>query len=167
MTVKSMNDLFIHSLRDVYYAEKQMLRALPKMIKETKSDELKRAFETHLAETEGQVTRLEKIFDSCKAAIRGTKCEAIEGIIHEAQEMMDDVEDEEVLDAAILSSGQAVEHYEIARYGTLVAWADELGLKEASGLLKQTLEEEKKADRILTDIAKSRINPMARQPGLA
>jgi ferritin-like metal-binding protein YciE len=166
MSVKSMNDLFIHSLRDVYSAEKQILKALPKMIKEIKSDELKRAFETHLAETEGQITRLEKVFESCHSSIRGTKCEAIEGIIHEAQEMMDDVEDEEVLDAAILSSSQAVEHYEIARYGTLVAWADELGLKEASSLLKQTLEEEKNADRTLSNIAKARINPMARQPGL-
>lgn len=165
MPVKSMNDLFIQGLRDMYYAEKQILKSLPKMIKETKSSELKRAFETHLEETEEQVSRLEKVFESCNTAARGIKCEGIEGIIQEAQDMIDEVEDEEVLDAAILSNGQAVEHYEIARYGTLIAWANQLGLKEASGLLTQNLEEEKKTDKLLTRIAESRINPQAQQMG--
>lgn len=167
MPVKSMNDLFVHGLRDIYYAEKQMLKSLPKIIKETKSSELKRAFETHLEETEEQVTRLEKGFESCNTAARGIKCDAIEGIIQEVQDMIDEVEDEEVLDAANLSNSQAVEHYEIARYGTLVAWANELGMSEAAGLLQQTLDEEKKTDKILSQIAESGVNQLARQTGKA
>lgn len=165
MPVKSMNDLFVHGLRDLYYAEKQILKALPKMMKETKSEELKQAFERHLEETQEQVRRLEQVFETCNVAARGIKCEAIEGLIQEAQDMIEEVEDEEVLDAAILSNGQAVEHYEIARYGTLIAWARELGMDECESLLQQSLDEEKKTDKLLTDIAESRINSEARQQG--
>lgn len=165
MPMKSMNDLFIHGLKDIYYAEKQILKALPKMMKETKSTELKQAFEKHLEETHEQVQRLEKVFQACNVAARGIKCDAIEGLIQEAQDMIDDVEDEEVLDAAILSNGQAVEHYEIARYGTLIAWANQLGMNEVTDLLRQSLEEEKRTNRLLTELAESQLNPLAAESG--
>ena len=156
--MKTMDDLFLHHLKDIYYAEKQILKALPKMVKATKSPELSEAFETHRQETEGQVQRLEQIFEILDKPARGVKCEAIEGLIAEAKEVMDEAKESGVLDAGLLASAQAVEHYEIARYGTMSAWANQLGLSKAVKLLEQTLEQEKAADRLLTRLAESAVN---------
>jgi ferritin-like metal-binding protein YciE len=161
MTVKSMDDLFLHMLKDMYNAEKQVLKALPKMAKNSESAELKQAFETHLEETEGQVERLEKVFDMVGKRAQGKLCAAMEGLVEEGKEAMDEIEDPEVLDAALLSGAQAVEHYEISRYGTMVAMANQLGLKDAAKLLEQTLAEEKKTDEILNRIALSSVNKKA------
>jgi ferritin-like metal-binding protein YciE len=159
--MKTMDDLFLHHLKDIYYAEKQILKALPKMVKATKSPELAEAFETHRQETEGQVQRLEQIFEILDKPARGVKCEAIEGLIAEAKEVMDEAKESGVLDAGLLASAQAVEHYEIARYGTMSAWANQLGLSKAVKLLEQTLEQEKAADRLLTRLAESAVNAEA------
>jgi ferritin-like metal-binding protein YciE len=159
--MKTMDDLFLHHLKDIYYAEKQILKALPKMVKATKSPELAEAFETHRQETEGQVQRLEQIFEILDKPARGVRCEAIEGLIAEAKEVMDEAEESGVLDAGLLASAQAVEHYEIARYGTMSAWANQLGLSKAVKLLEQTLEQEKAADRLLTRLAESAVNAEA------
>ena len=161
MTVKTMDDLFLHMLKDMYNAEKQLIKALPKMAKNSESTELKQAFETHLEETEGQVERLEKVFEMIGKRAQGKACAAMEGLVEEGKEAMDEIEDPEVLDAALLSGAQAVEHYEISRYGTMVAMANQLGLKDAAKLLEQTLEEEKKTDQILNQIALSSVNKKA------
>lgn len=161
MTVKTMNDLFVATLKDIYYAEKQILKALPTMIKKAKEPELKQALETHKEETDGQIDRLESVFELLDVPARGKKCAAIEGIIDEAKEHMDEIEDDKVLDAGMISSAQAVEHYEICRYGTLIEWAKNLGLRDAADLLQQNLEEEKKADKLLSQIAKSSANRKA------
>jgi ferritin-like metal-binding protein YciE len=161
MSVKTMDDLFVATLKDIYYAEKQILKALPTMVKKANGAELKDALETHRQETEGQVERLDQVFKLLEVPARGKKCEAIEGIIAEAKEHMDEIEDEEVLDAGMVSSAQAVEHYEICRYGTLIEWAKELGHNDAVKLLEQTLDEEKNADKLLTSIAKSSSNRKA------
>lgn len=161
MLEKNLNDLFLHTLKDVFYAEKQLLRALPKMAKAAQSQDLKAAFETHLEETQVQVERLEKIFKLLGKRAQGVPCEAIQGLIEEGKEIMEDFEETEALDAGILASAQAVEHYEIARYGALRTWAEELGLKDASRLLGETLEEEKRTDLLLTDLAESKINRKA------
>ena len=161
MTVKTMDDLFLHMLKDMYNAEKQLLKALPKMAKNSESTELKQAFETHLGETEEQVERLEKVFEMVGKRAQGKVCAAMEGLVEEGKEAMDEIEDPEVLDAALLSGAQAVEHYEISRYGTMVAMANQLGLKDAARLLEQTLEEEKKTDQILNRIALSSVNKKA------
>jgi ferritin-like metal-binding protein YciE len=161
MTVKTMEDLFVETLKDIYYAEKQILKALPGMVKKAGADELKTALENHRQETEGQVDRLEKVFKLFDVAARGKKCEAIEGIIAEAKEHMADIEDPEVLDAGMIGSAQTVEHYEITRYGTLISWAKQLGRDEAIDLLEANLEQEKKADALLTQIAEAAINQRA------
>jgi ferritin-like metal-binding protein YciE len=161
MSVKSMQDLFEATLKDIYYAEKQILKALPTMVKKANGKELKDALETHRKETEGQVKRLEQVFKLIDVAARGKKCEAIEGIIGEAKEHMEEIDDEQVLDAGMISSAQAVEHYEICRYGTLIEWARDLGHRDAIGLLQQNLDQEKNADRLLSQIAKSSSNPKA------
>jgi ferritin-like metal-binding protein YciE len=161
MSVKTMDDLFVATLKDIYYAEKQILKALPTMVKKAKDTELKDALETHRKETEGQVERLDQVFKLLDVPARGKKCEAIKGIIAEAKEHMDEIEDEEVLDAGMVSSAQAVEHYEICRYGTLIEWAKDLGHEGAIELLEQNLEEEKNADKLLTNIAKSSSNRKA------
>lgn len=161
MTVKTMEDLFVETLKDIYYAEKQILKALPGMVKKANSDKLKQALETHRLETEGQVERLERVFELCDVAARGKKCEAIEGIIEEAKSHMKDIEDPEVLDAGMIGSAQAVEHYEITRYGTLIAWAKLMGRDEVIDLLGASLEEEKHADELLTQIAQSAVNQRA------
>lgn len=158
MSVKTMEDLFVATLKDIYYAEKQILKALPGMVSKADNAELKKALETHKAETEGQVDRLEKVFKLIDVPARGKKCEAIEGIIGEAKEHMGEIEDERVLDAGIISSAQAVEHYEICRYGTLVEWASDLGYADAARLLKQNLDEEHHADSLLTEIARGGVN---------
>jgi ferritin-like metal-binding protein YciE len=161
MPVKSMQDLFLVTLKDIYYAEKQIYKNLPKMARTAASPELKQAFEKHHSETEMQIDRLESVFEEFGVSPRSLRCEAIDGILAEAKEFMDEAADDSIRDAALLASGQTVEHYEIARYGTLVAWAEQLGKKESSKLLRETLEEEKKTDRLLTDLAARRINQQA------
>jgi ferritin-like metal-binding protein YciE len=161
MSVKSLEDLFINLLKDVYYAEKQITKALPKMAKKAGSAELRQALESHLKETEGQIQRLEKVFQLCDRKAAGKTCPAIKGIIEEGEQDMKEAKDPDVLDAGMIADAQAVEHYEIARYGTMVAWANQLGFKEAADLLKQTLDEEYKADRLLTEIAESKANQQA------
>lgn len=158
MSVKTMEDLFVATLKDIYYAEKQILKALPSMISKADNAALKKALETHKTETEGQVERLENVFKLIDVPARGKKCEAIEGIIGEAKEHMGEIQDERVLDAGIISSAQAVEHYEICRYGTLVEWARDLGHTEAAKLLAETLDEEHHTDTLLTEIARGSVN---------
>ena len=159
--IKTMDDLFVHTLRDIYYAENQILKALPQMIAKTSDSALKETFQSHLEETRNQVKRLEQVFRQHGVEAKGVNCPAIEGITEEADEIMGEVEDRDVLDAAILAAGQAVEHYEITRYGTLIAWAKELGRNDCAELLRQNLEEEKAADKKLTAIAESRVNRKA------
>jgi ferritin-like metal-binding protein YciE len=161
MTVKTMEDLFVETLKDIYYAEKQILKALPGMVKKAGAEKLKDALETHRQETEGQVARLDEVFKLFDVTPKGKKCEAIEGIISEAKEHMKDIEDPEVLDAGMIGSAQAVEHYEITRYGTLIAWAKQLGRKDAVELLEENLKQEKHADQLLTRIAESAVNERA------
>jgi ferritin-like metal-binding protein YciE len=158
---KTLEDLFLHTLKDVYYAEKQILKSLPKMAKAAESEELKQAFETHRQETEGQIERLEEVFKILGKAARGVQCEAINGIIEEGKEVMEDFADSAALDAGILAAAQAVEHYEITRYGSLKTWAQELGMTDAVGLIDQNLQEEKKTDMLLTELAEARLNTKA------
>lgn len=158
---KSLQDLFVHLLKDVYYAEKQILKALPKMAKHSDSTDLRHAFEQHLKETEGQVERLEKVFDLIGVKAAGKTCPAIKGIIEEGEEDIKDAKDADVRDAGMIADAQAVEHYEIARYGTLIAWANQLGMKDVVPLLKETLEQEYNADRLLTQLAEGALNRQA------
>lgn len=159
--IKTMDDLFVHQLQDVYYAEKQILSALPKMIDKATNPGLKQGLQSHLNETETHVQRLEQVFQMHGAEIKTTKCPAINGIIEEANEVAGDVEDKQVLDAAIIASAQAVEHYEITRYGTLVEWAKQLGRSDCASVLEQTLREEKAADTKLTALAAGGVNRAA------
>jgi ferritin-like metal-binding protein YciE len=159
--IKTLNDLFVHTLQDVYYAEQKITKALPKMIEKVTEPQLKQAFQTHLAETKNHVRRLEQVFEMHGEAARAVTCPAIDGIVDEANEIMSDASDPEVLDAAALASAQAVEHYEITRYGTLIAWARQLGRNDCASVLQQTLEEEKETDLKLTEIAEARVNRVA------
>ena len=152
---KQLDDLFHDTLKDVYFAERKILKNLPKLAKAAGTPELKQAFEQHREETEEQIERLQKVFEIFGKRAQGKTCEAINGILEESEEIMDEFKGSPALDAGLISSGQAVEHYEIARYGTLKTWAGELGLKEAVSLLNETLEEEKKADALLTKISGS------------
>lgn len=156
--IKTMDDLFLHVLQDIYYAEKQILKALPDMIEKATNRELTTAFKHHLGETEKQVQRLEQAFELIGQKPKGTSCPAIDGIIKEANEIAGEVDDKSVLDAALLAAAQAVEHYEITRYGTMVAWAEELGNTAVAKLLTTTLNEEKAADKKLTTIAEKKVN---------
>jgi len=158
---KTLDDLFEDTLKDIYYAENKILKALPKMAKAAQSDDLRAAFERHLKETEGHVSRLEKVFKLIDATPKGKKCEAIEGIIDEGAEIMKEFKGAPALDAGLVSAAQAVEHYEIARYGTLKRWAEQLDLNEATRLLDATLAEEKNTDETLTELADSMINEQA------
>jgi ferritin-like metal-binding protein YciE len=153
-----MDDLFVETLKDIYYAEKQILKALPTMVKKAHGEPLKKALETHRKETEGQVQRLEQVFKLLNVPAKGKKCQAIEGIISEAKQHMQEIEEKRVLDAGMISSAQAVEHYEICRYGTLIEWAKDLGHREAVKPLEQNLAEEIKADKLLSQIARSSSN---------
>lgn len=155
---KDLNDLFLDTLKDIYFAEKQILKALPKMAKAATSDKLRAAFEKHHDETEGQVERLEQIFELLDKPARGKTCDAIMGILDEGKEIMDEYKGTSSLDAGLLAAAQAVEHYEISRYGTLKAWATELGMKDAVRLLDETLNQEKKTDELLSVLAKSAVN---------
>jgi len=158
---KDLNDLFLDTLKDIYFAEKQILRALPKMAKAASSDKLRAAFEKHYGETEGQVERLEQVFEMIEKPARGKTCEAIQGILDEGKEIMDEYKGSDALDAGMLAAAQAVEHYEISRYGTLKQWAQQLGMKDAVRLLDQTLQEEKKTDETLTSLAEAAVNVAA------
>lgn len=155
---KDLNDLFHDTLKDIYYAEKQILRALPKMAKAASSDKLRAAFEKHFNETEGQVERLEEVFELIEKPARGKTCDAIQGILDEGKEIMDEYKGCEALDAGMIAAAQAVEHYEISRYGTLKQWAQQLGMKDAVRLLDQTLQEERKTDESLTSLAEATVN---------
>ncbi|WP_315717699.1 MULTISPECIES: ferritin-like domain-containing protein [unclassified Bradyrhizobium] len=155
---KDLNELFLDTLKDIYYAEKQILKTLPKMAKAAQSEKLAAAFEKHHEETEGQIERLEQIFELIGKPARGKKCDAIEGIIDEGKEIMDEYKGTQALDAGLLAAAQAVEHYEMSRYGTLKAWALKLNLPKAAKLLDQTLNEERKTDETLTKIAETAVN---------
>jgi ferritin-like metal-binding protein YciE len=159
--IKTMDDLFLHQLKDIYYAEQQIVKNLPTMIDKASSPELKAGFEKHLNETRNQIKRLDDVFAALGKEAKGVDCEAMDGILDEAQSIMSDVDDKEVLDAALVASAQAVEHYEITRYGTLIAWARQLGLTTVVSPLEQNLEEEKATDVKLTGMAESQINRRA------
>lgn len=163
MAVKTVQDLFVDELRDIYHAEKQLTKALPKMAKAASSDKLKQAFESHLEETNGQIERLEQIFEALDLRTRGKPCEAMKGLVEEGKEIMDEVKEPEVLDAALIVAAQKVEHYEIASYGALRALAEALGHKDAVRLLDETLKQEKAADETLNKLALSDINKRAMQ----
>jgi ferritin-like metal-binding protein YciE len=159
--IKTLNDLFVHQLQDVYYAEKQIVKALPDMIEKATDPKLKQGFKTHLTETENHVARLEQVFRMHGTEIKGVNCPAIDGIIEEADDVAGEVDDKKVLDAALIAAAQAVEHYEITRYGTLIAWAKQLGRDDCAAILQKTLEEEKATDQKLTDMAESKVNRKA------
>jgi ferritin-like metal-binding protein YciE len=159
--IKSMEDLFLHTLQDVYYAENQIVKALPKLIDKATNRELAAGLRAHLRETENQVTRLEQVFEKIGQTPKGVDCPAIDGLIKEADEVAGEVEDKKVLDAAIIGSAQAVEHYEISRYGTLIAWAEELGHDNVVSLLNANLKEEKAADKKLNTLAEGGVNRRA------
>ena len=159
--IKNLDDLFVHTLQDVYYAEQRITKALPKMIEKVSDPQLQEAFRSHLEETRNQIKRVEQVFRMHNAEAKSVTCPAIDGIIEEAEEIMGDSKDSEVLDAAALAAAQAVEHYEIARYGTLIAWARQLGRQDCAGVLEPTLQEEKAADLKLTQIAEARVNRVA------
>jgi ferritin-like metal-binding protein YciE len=156
--MNNLDKLFEETLRDIYYAEKAILKNLPKMARKASSDKLRSAFEEHIDQTEEHVARLEQIFDLIGKAPRGKRCPAIDGLAEEASEIMQEADDDTVRDAGVLAAAQAVEHYEISRYGTLAAWAEKLGMKDAVELLKTTLEEEKETDMKLSKLAVSEIN---------
>jgi ferritin-like metal-binding protein YciE len=160
-TEKTLDDLFLETLKDIYYAEKQILKALPKMARGAESSELQTAFLKHRDETEVHVERLQQIFEMLDKPARGKTCDAILGIIEEGKEVLDEFKGSPALDAGLTAAAQAVEHYEIARYGTLKAWAQQLGMKEAVGLLDQTLQEELKTDEALSQIGLASANPKA------
>jgi ferritin-like metal-binding protein YciE len=161
MPEKKLNDLFFDTLKDIYFAERQILKSLPKMAKAAQSEELKNAFMKHREETEVQVERLQQIFEMLGKRPQGKTCEAINGIIEEGEEIIEEYKGSEALDAGLLADGQAVEHYEMARYGTLKNWATQLGMKEAANLLNETLQEEKKTDALLTKLAEAAVNRKA------
>ena len=159
--IATFQDLFVHQLQDVYYAEQQITKALPKMINKATDPQLRKGFETHLRETEEQIQRLEQVFKLEGLSPKGVTCPAIDGIIKEANEVAGEIADKEVLDAALIAAAQAVEHYEITRYGTLVAWSKQLGKTECASILQQTLDEEYATDDKLTAMATSKINAKA------
>jgi ferritin-like metal-binding protein YciE len=158
---KTLTDLFEDGLKDIYYAEKKILAALPKMAKATESEELAAAFEKHRTETGQQVERLEQVFELLDQPAKGKKCPGIEGILEEGKEILEEFKGMPALDAGLLAAAQAVEHYEIARYGTLIAWAEKLGLHDAVPLLQETLDEEKSTDKALTRLAETAVNQYA------
>ena len=158
---KTLDDLFLDTLKDIYYAERKILKALPKMARGAQSDQLKKAFEKHKDETEGQVERLQQVFEILGKRAQGKTCPAIDGIIEEGEEIMEEFKDTPALDAGLVSAAQAVEHYEITRYGTLKRWAEMLGMTDAAKLLDQTLAEEAKTDENLTAFADSSANQKA------
>ena len=159
--IKTLDDLFVHTLQDIYYAEQKITKALPKMIEKVTDPQLKQAFQAHLGETKNQIKRVEQVFEMHGETPKAVTCPAIDGILEEADEIMRDTKDTDVLDAAALASAQAVEHYEITRYGTLIAWARQLGRDDCAGVLQQILDQEKATDQKLTGIAEARVNRVA------
>ncbi|HEX8417092.1 MAG TPA: ferritin-like domain-containing protein [Methylobacterium sp.] len=159
--IKTLDDLFTHMLQDIYYAEQQITKALPKMIAKATNQQLKQGFELHLRQTETQIERLDQVFEMLGKTAKGVDCAAMDGIIAETKEIMGDVEDPQVLDAALIAAGQAVEHYEITRYGTIIAYAKQLGHHNVVGLLQQTLDEERATDKSLTALAEQGVNRKA------
>jgi ferritin-like metal-binding protein YciE len=162
-SARNLQDLFRETLKDIYYAEKKILMSLPKMAQAAQSPDLRAAFEKHERETEGQVERLEQVFALIEEPAKGKTCDAINGIIDEGKEIMKQFKGSPALDAGLLAAAQAVEHYEISRYGTLKTWADELGLAKAVELLEETLQEERKTDEALTELARAAVNQEAQQ----
>jgi ferritin-like metal-binding protein YciE len=156
--IKTMDDLFLHQLQDIYYAEKQLVKALPKMADKATDMQLKQGFLTHLDETKTHAQRLEQVFEMIGAEVKAVDCPAIDGIIEEADEVTGEVADKSVLDAALINAAQAAEHYEITRYGSLIAWAKQLGRNDCVGILQKTLDEERATDKKLTTLAESKIN---------
>ena len=161
MKLDTLKKLYIEELRDVYNAEQQLVKALPKMAKGASSEELREAIESHLEQTKGQVERLEQIFEGLEESPKGKTCQAMKGLIEEGPEILDEKGEDSVLDAGIIAAAQKVEHYEIATYGTLRTWADLLNQDEAAGLLQETLDEEGEADKILNELAEDIVNPEA------
>ena len=159
--IKTMDDLFVHTLRDIYYAEQQIVKNLPKMVKKATNAELKQGFETHLEESKGHIARLEQVFEMHGEKAKAVNCPAIDGILEEADEIAGDIADDQVLDAALIAAAQAVEHYEITRYGTLVEWAKKLGRSDCASVLEKNLKEEIATDKKLTGLAERKINLMA------
>jgi ferritin-like metal-binding protein YciE len=159
--IKTLDDLFVHTLRDIYYAEKQIEKALPKMIDKATDPQLKAGFEKHLDQTKGHIERVEQVFELRGVKAKQINCPAIDGILEEADDVSGDVDDKEVLDAALIASAQAVEHYEMTRYGTLIAWAKQLGRSDCANVLAKNLKEEQATDRKLTEMAESKINLQA------
>jgi len=159
--IKTLNDLFVHTLKDIYYAEQQIAKNLPDMVEKATDPGLKNGFQTHLSETKGQITRLEKVFQMHGVEVQGVDCPAIDGILQEASDVAGDVDDEQVLDAALIAAAQAVEHYEITRYGTLIAWAKKLGRDDCASVLQQNLDEEKATDEKLNTLALRSVNEKA------
>lgn len=159
--MKTLEDLFEHFLKDMYYAEKHLVKTLPKMAKKAKSAQLRDAFESHLEETKGQVERLEEVFKAIGKKPKAEECEAIEGLTEEGEELIKEAEDEETLDAGLIAAAQGVEHYEIARYGTMVAWAKQLGMDDVAKLLQETLDQEYDADNKLEQLAEGSLNKKA------
>ena len=161
MSIVTLEDLFLHTLKDVLYAERKVLKVLPKMERAATDDTLKTAFADHRAETEAQIMRLEEVFEMIGKPARGAKCDAMIGLIEETEGLMAEIDDGETMDAALIASAQAVEHYEIARYGTLIAWAKQLGHADAAALMQTSLDEEYSADRLLSKMAESQLNKAA------
>jgi ferritin-like metal-binding protein YciE len=159
--IKTLNDLFVHQLRDIYYAENQIVKALPKMIEKATAPDLRAGFEKHLEQTKGHIARVEEVFELHGVKAKQVDCPAIDGILKEADEVSGDVDDKQVLDAALIASAQAVEHYEITRYGTLVAWAKQLGRNDCASVLAKNLKEEEDTDRKLTQLAENGVNLQA------
>ena len=159
--IKTFDDLYNHTLQDIYYAENQITKALPKMIEKAANPALKQAFQKHLGETQAQVKRLDDVFRILGQDPKGVTCPAIDGIIKEAQELMSDCDDDQVRDAAMVAAAQAVEHYEITRYGTLISWSKQLGKRDIASLLEQTLTEEKATDEKLSTLGESNVNKKA------
>ncbi|HEY0219526.1 MAG TPA: ferritin-like domain-containing protein [Afipia sp.] len=156
--IKTLNDLFVHQLQDIYYAEQQLVKALPKLAEKATNPQLKQGFLTHLEETKGHVKRLEQVFEMHGVKAKAVDCPAIDGIIEETNEITGEISDKEVLDAALINAAQAAEHYEITRYGTLIAWAKQLGRADCAAVLQKTLDEERATDNKLTSLAESKIN---------
>ena len=159
--IKTLDDLFVHTLQDIYYAEKQIEKALPKMVDKATNPMLKAGFEKHLQETRGHIERVEQVFEMHGVKAKQVNCPAIDGILKEADEVSGDIDDKQVLDAGLIASAQAVEHYEMTRYGTLVAWAKQLGRDDCAAVLAKNLKEEQATDRKLTDMAESTVNMQA------
>jgi ferritin-like metal-binding protein YciE len=159
--IKTLDDLFVHTLRDIYYAENQIAKSLPKMIDKATDANLKAGFEKHLQETKGHIKRVEEVFQMHGVDAKAVNCPAIDGILEEADEIASDIDDKQVLDAALIASAQAVEHYEMTRYGTLMAWAKQLGRSDCAAVLAKNLKEEQATDKKLTELGETRVNMQA------